>query len=136
MADITITAANVLQGDNARIQNGFAGATITAGQVVYLDAADQRFKLADSDSATVAARAPVGFAMNGASAGQPLGVQTFGSLTIGGTLTPGVTYYLSDEPGAICPFADLATGDFPVSVGIAKTASVLTIGFAAATAAL
>jgi len=136
MADITITAANVLQGAGARVENGFAGAAITAGQVVYLDSADNLYKLADSDGASAPIRAPRGFALNGAATGQPLAVQRSGDLTIGGTLSPGVTYYLSDEPGAICPFADLATGDFPVSVGIAKTASVLTVGFAAATAAV
>ena len=42
MADLTITAANVVPGAGARITNGTAGATVTAGQVVYLDPADNR----------------------------------------------------------------------------------------------
>jgi hypothetical protein len=136
MVDITITAANVIAGSNARVETGTAGASVTAGQVVYLDSADNRLKLADSDGASAPIRAPRGFALHAAANGQPLTIQKSGDITIGGTLSPGVTYYLSDEPGAICPFADLATGDFPVSVGIAKTAAILTVDFASATAAL
>ncbi len=135
MADLTITAASVIAGADSRVQNGTAGATITAGQVVYLDAADQRFKLADSDGAA-GLRAPVGIALNGAANGQPLAVLRSGDITIGATLSPGVTYYLSDEPGALCPFADLATGDYPIVIGLAKTPAILTVAIAAATAAL
>lgn len=135
MADLSITAASVIAGSDARVQSGTAGATITAGQVVYLDAADQRLKLADSDGAS-GLRAPVGIALNGAASGQPLAYLRSGDITIGATLSPGVTYYLSDEPGALCPFADLATGDYPISIGIAKTEAILTVGIASATAAL
>jgi hypothetical protein len=136
MTDLSITPANVIAGAAAKQEAGIAGATITAGMVVYLDTADSQYKIADSDSATELARLPRGIALNGASAGQPLVIARSGDVTIGATMSPGVTYYLSDEPGAIAPFADLATGDFPVSVGLAKTAAILTVNFAAATAAL
>lgn len=127
MTDISITAANVARASSSGTEQGTAGATITAGQVVYLDAADNKYKLADSNSATVAARTPVGIALNGASNGQPLAVHKRGSITIGGTLTPGVAYYLSDTPGGICPVADVGSGEYATLLGIASSASVLKV---------
>ncbi len=127
MADLTITAANVVAGSGAKIVNGKAGATITAGQVVYLDAADGKYKLADADSATAAIRSPVGVALNGAANNQPLAICTSGPVTIGATMTAGVTYYLSPNPGGIAPVADILTGDYPVIMGLATSATVLTV---------
>lgn len=127
MADLTLTAANVLAGSNATTNLGTAGATITAGQVVYFDDTTNTYKLADTDSATAAARSPAGFALNGASSGQPLMVLTDGDLTLGAVLTAGVAYYLSGNPGGICPVADVAAGDYPVILGMAKSTSVLAI---------
>jgi hypothetical protein len=125
MADLSITAENVVSSGN--ITHGTAGATITAGQLVYLDAADNKYKLADNDSATSAARSPRGLSLNGASNGQPLAVQEKGPVTIGATLIPGTAYYLSSTPGGICPVADLGTGDYPTIIGIATSSSVLHI---------
>lgn len=125
MANLVITAANVLAGSNANTAEGGAGATITAGQAVYFDSATRNYKLADCNSATVEARSAIGIALNGASAGQPLFVLKAGDVTIGATLTPGVAYYLSGTPGSICPVADLIAGDYPLVLGIAKSATVL-----------
>lgn len=127
MADLTITAANVVGGDSSAITHGTAGATITAGQAVYTDPSTGRYLLADNNSATAIARVPVGIALNGAANGQPLTVQRSGDITLGATLTPGTTYYLSDTPGGIGPVADLAAGEYPSIIGIAKSATVLSI---------
>jgi hypothetical protein len=128
MAAISITAANVLPGSNARTRNANFGATVTQGQVVYQDAADNELKLADADSATAAVRVPVGIALNAGSDGQPGTIQTEGDITIGATLTAGLPYFLSpDTPGGIALIADVAIGDDYVQIGIAKSASVLTI---------
>ena len=128
MADIAITAANVVAGSGAAIsRSANAGATITAGQVVYLDSSTGTYKLADCNSATAAVRSPVGIALNGASSGQPLAVLTSGPITIGGTLTAGVAYYLSGTAGGIRPVADNTTGDYPVALGIATSTSVLNV---------
>jgi hypothetical protein len=127
MADLTITAANVVAGDNASIVRGTAGAALTAGQVVYQDAADGRFKLADNNSATAAVRSPDGIALHAAASGQPVAVIKGGDLTIGATLTAGVAYYLSDTPGGICPVADLASGEYSSIIGIAESASVMSV---------
>ncbi len=136
MADITITAANVVAGNGARITHGTAGAAVTAGQVVYKDAADGKFKLADCDSATAAVRSPVGIALHAAAANQPLAIVNSGPVTIGATLTAGVTYYLSPNAGGIAPVADLASGDYPVIMGIATSATVLNVDIQEAGVAL
>lgn len=136
MADLTIIAANVVPGNGARLTYGTAGAAITAGQVVYLDTSDNRFKLADCDSATAAARSPAGIAVNGAAAGQPLAVQTAGELAFGAILAAGVSYYLSPNAGGIAPIADILSGDNTVLLGLAKSTSVLTINVIASGAAL
>lgn len=127
MADLSITAANVVAGANAKTKQGTAGATITAGQTVYRDPTDDKFKLADCDSATAAVRKTSGIALHAAANGQPLLVHTEGPITIGAVLTPGVAYYLSGTPGGICPVADLNAGDFPTIMGIATSASVLDV---------
>ncbi|MBA15565.1 MAG: hypothetical protein CMN73_04335 [Sphingomonas sp.] len=137
MADLSITAANVVAGAGATVlHGGKAGATITAGQIVYLDASDRKYKLADADSETAAIRLPSAVALNGASDGQPLSVLTEGPVTIGAPLTPGTAYYLSATPGGIAPVGDLTTGDYPTVIGIATSASVLDIGIKASGVAL
>jgi hypothetical protein len=126
MADISITAANVVAGSDAVRESGTAGATVTAGQLVYLDTSDMKYKLADSNGAA-ALRVPNGIALNGASNGQPLSVQKGGDITIGGTLTAGIPYFLSDTPGGLCPLPDIGTGEYSCIVGIAKSTSVLAV---------
>ena len=127
MADITITAASVLKSATTVIEHGTAGATITAGQVVYLDSSDSEYKLADTDSATAAVRSPRGIALNNASDGQPMTIARKGPVTIGGTLAAATTYYLSGTPGGIAPIADVASGDYTCILGIATSTTVLDI---------
>lgn len=127
MADLTITAANVVAGANASTEKGTADETITAGQVVYLDTATRKYLKADSNSATDAANRARGIALNSASLNQPLTVQKTGDITIGATLTPGEPYYLSDTAGGICPKEDVGSGEEISFLGLAKSASVLTI---------
>lgn len=136
MADLSITAANVVSGEGANIEHGKAGETVTAGKTVYQDAATKRWLLADSNSATAAARAPKGITLNGASLGQPLAVHKSGPLTIGATLTPGVAYYQSDTAGGICPVADVGTGEYSTIIGIATSASVLDVAIQSSGVAL
>lgn len=123
MAALTITATSVAAISCVTTQ-GTAGATITAGQVLYLDAATGTYKLADADGAA-ALRVPVGIALNGAASGQPVLVATSGSITIGATLTGGIAYYLSPTAGGISPVADIITGCYPTILGIATSATVL-----------
>jgi hypothetical protein len=127
MSDLSITAASVIAGAGARTVLGTAGATITAGKVVYLEASSGKYKLADCDSATAEVRSPVGIALNGASDGQPLVVLEEGPVTIGATMTAGVAYYLSPNAGGICPVADVLTGDHTIILGMATSTTVLEV---------
>jgi hypothetical protein len=131
MTDISITAANVVAQGSAVVDRSHkAGATITAGQVVYKEASSGKLKLSDNDSATAEVRTAFGVALNGASDGQPLAVARGGEVAIGGTLTAGTEYYLSGTAGGICPRADVTSGDDPIRIGYAKTTSVLVIDIA------
>lgn len=121
MAILSITASAVLKGANAQFQTGLAGATITAGQTVYLDAADSTYKLADANLSAAAATV-VAIALNSASAGQPVSVlQEDDDFTTGGTMVTGTVYVLSATAGGINPAADLAAGWYPSVVFIAKS---------------
>lgn len=127
MADLTITAANVVPGVNAKIVGGTFGATIVAGKSVYQDPADLKFKLADCDSAVAAERAVKGIALTGGGNGQPGFVLTEGDIALGAVLAAGTAYYLSPTAGGICPVGDLSSGDYPTLIGIAKSTSVLSV---------
>jgi hypothetical protein len=124
MADLAITAANVVRGVGAKVETGIAGAVITAGQSVYKDPADgDKFKPADADSATATVRTTRGIALNGAANNQPLAVQVEGRIVIGGTVAPGTVYVQSDTPGGIMPAADLEAGDYVTVLGVGVSAT-------------
>jgi len=136
MTDLVITAASVVAGSNAIKENGVAGETITAGQVVYRDSSTGSYKLADTDSATAESRTPRGIALNGAASGQPLAIIRSGDVTIGATILAGVAYYLSGTAGGICPVADVASGDYVALLGMGKSTTVLTVDIQAPGVAL
>lgn len=135
MADISITAANVVKGANAVTESGIAGETILAGQAVYRSSTTGKYMKADSNSATAEARTARGIALNGASLDQPLQIQKSGDITIGGTLTANVGYFLSDTPGGICPIADVGSGEYLCQIGLAKSTTVLALNIQATGAA-
>jgi hypothetical protein len=127
MADLTITAANVVAGSNTVRDDGTAGETVTAGKAVYKSSTTNKWMLADSNSATAEARKATGIALNGASLNQPVAVQKAGDITIGATLTAGTAYYLSDTAGGICPLADVGEGEYVCMLGLAKSTSILAL---------
>lgn len=131
MTDLTITAANVVAGTNAVRDSGNAGEAITAGQAVYRSSTTNKWMLADSDSATAAAKKATGIALNGAALNQPLAVLKSGDITIGATLTAGTAYYLSATPGGICPVADVGAGEDVCLLGLAKSTTVLAVAIQA-----
>lgn len=127
MADIAVTAASVVTDANPVTEDGTAGATITAGQLVYKDASDSnKWKLADTNLSAAAADS-YGVALASASPGQPLRVQISGDYNAGATLTVGSVYVVSATAGGIAPVADLATGHFTKIWGVAKTAAIMAI---------
>ena len=127
MANISITAANVVAADNAARSDGVAGEAITAGQLVYRSSTSKKWLLADADAVSAEARKAVGIALNGAALNQPLAVASAGDITLGEVLTAGTAYYLSDDPGALCPLADVTGGDYICLLGLAKSTSVLAL---------
>ena len=126
MADLVLTASAIVSGANSAQDHGTAGETITAGKAVY-KSATKKWMLADSNSATAAARQAGGIALNGASDGQPITVHKSGDLTVGAVLTAGQAVYLSDTAGGLCPLADVGAGEYVCLIGLAKSTSVLAV---------
>lgn len=125
MTDIVITAANVARGSDALVDHGTAGVAITAGQTIYLDSVTSKMVLSDNNGDGT--RTVNGVALHAAAANQPIAFQKSGDITIGATLTAGQDYWLSATPGGIAPRADLTTGMDPILIGVAKSATVLTL---------
>lgn len=127
MAAITVTAANVTPGNDAIIESGLAGETVTAGMAVYYDTTTTRWKKAQCDgTAAEAGTAGLGVALNGASNGQPIDVQTGGTINIGGTAVVAAVYIVGATAGDITATADVTTtGHFRAVLGVGATASTL-----------
>lgn len=130
MTDLVQTATSVVKGDGAKVLRGVFGETVTAGMVVYRDVTTKKWMKADNDAASASGLADtdVGVALNGGAVNQPAEVQYDGEVNLGATLTVGEIYCVSSTAGGICPAADLATGDYPVVLGIARTAALLVMG--------
>ena len=126
MANLTITAANVIAATGVAKKEGVAGVTIAAGDALYADATDAgKLKLAIATSA--AAAAFVGIAVTGAAANQPVLYVPVGQLAIGATIRIGAVYVVSATAGKICPVADLVAGNFVSVIGIAPSAGNLDV---------
>jgi hypothetical protein len=125
MANLTITAAN-LRPLSATTQTVLSGAALSIGQAVYVDDADGKAKLSDAN--VTAAAKVLGLVIAATSAtDQKTLVVTGGDVTLGATLVAGTNYYLSATAGAICPEADLTTGDRKIRIGWAKTTATLVL---------
>jgi hypothetical protein len=122
MTAISVTAANVLRVDGS-IVHYLAGATITAGMAVYVDASGlvQIGTNATSAGSGVGAQ-NVGIALNNASSGQPVDVLVNGTVNIGGTAAVGKPYVLGTA-GGIIPVDDIAGTEYVTGIGIGQTAA-------------
>lgn len=118
MADLTITAASVVLSSGTK-ESGTAGATITAGQALYLDSATNTLKLAQCDG-TAAEADVVGVSLHASLSGQPIAYAKNGAaLNIGATTAKTTAYVLSAAAGGICPQADLVSTNKIVYLGYA-----------------
>ncbi len=129
MADLAITATQVMPDQTGRITLNYAGAIVTAGQTVYVAAGIVFLSQCDG---TEAEAATYGIALNGAQIGQPVAVQETGSPVLGAGAAPveGAAYSLSDTAGSIADVADIATSTWyqtPLGVGGAGNTLVLEI---------
>jgi hypothetical protein len=131
MTDLVITAASVVPTGSTNIEHGTAGATVTAGQMVYKEAATSTFKLADSNSGTAEAKTPYGMALHASLAGQPLAIAKGGAVTMGAILTAGTFYCLSETAGGIEAVADLSSTQLVTMIGYATTTSSMTVNILA-----
>jgi len=125
MADIAITEGDVVKGTGAKTLNGTFGAVIAAGQTVYKDASDNKYKLFDSDAAGTSVLA--GISLNSGADGQPCQIFTEGDLTVSSVVTVGTVYMASNTPGGIGPVADLISGDEVNVVGVGISATQIKV---------
>ncbi len=133
MADVTITAANILIADDSDVRFGYAGEAVAIGELVFKSTSGQ-YNLVDIDALTTAPEDPDGseyaLALSAtAAAGQPLALAKSGATVgFGGGLTTNTTYYGSTTPGAISDTAP-ASGDFGVALGTATISTTLPLIF-------
>lgn len=106
-----------------------AGETITAGQCVYLKSSTDEWMKAQADGTAEEAGSGVdlGIALHASLDGQPLAVQTSGTITIGATPTVGVMYCVSATAGGICPQADLVSTNKISFIGQGATSTTLNL---------
>lgn len=127
-SDLSITASAVIPSSSAQVAHYTAGATITAGQLVYYDSSTSTAKLADAN-ASAAASTVRGIAVNGASSGQSINVVIYDpELTIGGTLTVGDVLFCSATAGGIAPAADVASGWYVTVIGVVVSSTKICFG--------
>jgi len=120
MADLSITAASVIPSSNAVIAIGTAGATIVAGQSLYIDTANSNvLKLYDADGSALTSTM-AGIALGGAASGQSVRYVTQDpALVLGCTMVVGDTLWGSDTAGGLTiTFAELEAGDYITCVGV------------------
>lgn len=126
MAELSITALQVLSGPDADFFQGYAGQAVTAGQAVYLDVLTNRLRLADANGSQDSAEV-VGIALHEAAAEQPLRIQTAGTLTLGAGAAPATStvYILGANPGGIAPVADKVAGWYCTVLGVGAPTNTL-----------
>lgn len=124
MANLTITAANVIPTADSIPGFGVAGEAITAGQPIYLRTSDQKWIRGESGD-TQAKAESVAIAITSAVSGGQVGYVSGGSLSVGAILTVKTLYVLSATTGLICPIADLVATDWVTLIGVPKSTSVL-----------
>lgn len=128
MADLSITAASVVPGSDAKTVQGIAGETITQGMAVTKLSTTGKWMKADADHATAELQVAQGIALTGSSLNQPIVVQKSGEITIGATVTPGLGYFLSGlAAGGICLVADVGSGEEVCQIGLATSATEIAI---------
>jgi hypothetical protein len=107
------------------------GATISAGQSVYLDPSDSKYKLADSNASSATAAVKGVAVTPGVDTGYGY-VATSGSIIlVGTTMTVGETYHVGATAGTIVPDADLTTGDYVSRIGTGASATQLDLSIKA-----
>jgi len=127
MADIDFTVADIRPLNGAITRRGVAGATLTPGQVVYLDGANG-WKLADADA--LASSQGKGIVVGGGhggssyAAGEAVDICVFGPVEGFTSMTPGGLAYASTTAGDMDQTKPATAGDYPCVIGWAESASI------------
>jgi hypothetical protein len=113
------------------LRNVAYGATVAAGNPLYLDTTDSKYKLADSDLSAAAAAAKGVAITPGVNAGNGLLAIGGAIILVGTTMVVGKTYYVGPTAGEIIPAEDLATGHNVTRLGTAATTTQLNLSIEA-----
>lgn len=128
MAAFSLGTSNI-PGANAALTHGIAGAVLAINTWAYLDESQTPNKWEPTDADALAtASGQIGLVCAPALENGPCVIQTSGLNTMSGaTATKGAAMYLGTGAGEAAPFADLASGDFPVYLGSWYSATVFDI---------
>lgn len=128
MADLSVTATSVVAVESEVTKQEYIfGETVTAGQSVYVDTANNNvIKKAQADGTALEATVR-GIALNGGAAGQPGVVAVGGKLNPGATVAVGEVYILSATAGGICPAADLTSSSYCSIIGVGTDTDEITL---------
>ena len=130
MAAIAPTATNVRVGSGSVVSVGLAGEAIEQFEVVYLDSATGKYKLADNSTAAKATA--VGIAVTKAALDVYFGfVPLIGGYVDSSSAlyTKGVTYVVAGVGGDMMPAGDITAGMYVTIIGVASsTTSLKTYG--------
>jgi len=131
MADLSQTAANVaIGGTETPFKKVQVGEAVTQGNAVYKSTVDSKWYKADAND-TLAKALVGGIVLTPAATNGeciialPSNIEGTSLVNLGATLTLGVQYAVSATAGAICPITDIASGQFPTSIGFPSTAALL-----------
>lgn len=114
MPALSITAANVLHSSSATIFTGTAGATITQGMPIYLDAVTNTWKGANTLNTNLC----MGIACVAASNGQEMVICSKDpNFVTGFTSTTGNVILVGNTAGAVQPYEDRTTGWYVQTLG-------------------
>lgn len=126
MSDISVTVGNVKWIRGVPPFKGTAGATVTRGQVAYLNTSTGKYGLADADTDAASEVAGV-FLTDGYDGADCLIAPPGAVIDWGDDLDPGTIYVLSTTAGGVAPWDDLGDGDYVVVLAIGGGDSVAEI---------
>lgn len=130
MADLNVTAAQLLPGEDVPREVGVSGEAIAIGDWLYKKASDSRLYKADANGAAAETSDVVGQALSAASAAaQPVVYGRQGTITQGAGAAPvrGTVYVLSPNAGKAMPTADLASGSRVTVLGVGGASNDLKV---------
>lgn len=112
---------------NTDVINRVYGATVSPGQPLYQDSADDEFKLADANASSATANAK-GIAITpGVDTGYGLIAKGGSIILVGTTMVVGEQYYVGPTAGSIIASSELTTGDYVTLLGVAATTTQLNL---------